>query len=93
MFGAQGAYDQVDNEQRPPHEMTHELLAGAAGFEAMDDPSIVELVAQMEKYTKSACHAAWLGRPELRIPSGPVCPESPADAGTATMIAKDFPLI
>ena len=35
MFGAQGAYDQVYSDQRPPHEMTHELLSGAAGFEAM----------------------------------------------------------
>jgi hypothetical protein len=35
MFGAQDAYGQVYNDQRPPHEMTHELLAGAAGFEAM----------------------------------------------------------
>jgi len=35
MFGAQDAYNQVYDDQRPPHEMTHELLAGAAGFEAM----------------------------------------------------------
>jgi hypothetical protein len=35
MFGAQGAYDQVYDDQRPRHEVTHELLAGAAGFEAM----------------------------------------------------------
>ena len=35
MFGAQNAYDQVYDEQRPRHEITHELLAGAAGFEAM----------------------------------------------------------
>ena len=35
MFGAQNAYDQVYDDQRPRHEVTHELLAGAAGFEAM----------------------------------------------------------
>jgi len=35
MFGAQDAYDQVYDEDRPRHEITHELLAGAAGFEAM----------------------------------------------------------
>jgi hypothetical protein len=35
MFGAQNAYDQVYDYQRPRHEMTHELIAGAAGFEAM----------------------------------------------------------
>ena len=35
MFGAQNAYDQVSDDQRPRHEITHELLAGAAGFEAM----------------------------------------------------------
>ena len=35
MSGAQDAYGQVYDDQRPPHEMTHELLAGAAGFEAM----------------------------------------------------------
>lgn len=35
MFGAQDAYGQVQDEQRPRHEITHELLAGAAGFEAM----------------------------------------------------------
>ena len=35
MLGAQGAYDQVYDDQRPRHEVTHELLAGAAGFEAM----------------------------------------------------------
>lgn len=35
MNGAQGAYDQFYDEQRPRHEVTHELLAGAAGFEAM----------------------------------------------------------
>src|SRR5215471_973639 len=35
MFGAQDAYNQVNDEQRPRHELTHELLAGAAGFEAM----------------------------------------------------------
>ena len=33
--GAQGAYDQVYDDQRPRHEITHELLAGAAGFEAV----------------------------------------------------------
>ena len=35
MLGAQDAYGQVYDDQRPPHEVTHELLAGAAGFEAM----------------------------------------------------------
>ena len=35
MMGAQDAYGQVYDNQRPPHEVTHELLAGAAGFEAM----------------------------------------------------------
>ncbi|HEY6495977.1 MAG TPA: DUF3759 domain-containing protein [Trebonia sp.] len=35
MSGAQDAYNQVYDDQRPPHEITHELLAGAAGFEAM----------------------------------------------------------
>ena len=35
MFGAQDAYGQVYDQGRPPHEMTHELIAGAAGFEAM----------------------------------------------------------
>ena len=34
-LGAQGAYDQVYDDQRPRHEITHEVLAGAAGFEAM----------------------------------------------------------
>jgi hypothetical protein len=29
------AYDQVYGGGRPDHEVTHELLAGAAGFEAM----------------------------------------------------------
>jgi len=32
---ARDAYDQVYGGGRPPHEMTHELLAGAAAFEAM----------------------------------------------------------
>ena len=35
MFGAQNAYDQVYDDRRPRHEITHELIAGAAGFEAM----------------------------------------------------------
>jgi hypothetical protein len=35
MFGAQDAYDQVYDNDRPRHEVTHELIAGAAGFEAM----------------------------------------------------------
>ena len=35
MFGAQDAYNQVYDEQRPRHELTHELIGGAAGFEAM----------------------------------------------------------
>jgi hypothetical protein len=35
MFGAQDAYGQVYDDDRPRHEITHELLAGAAGFEAM----------------------------------------------------------
>jgi hypothetical protein len=35
MFGAQNAYDQVYDYDRPRHEVTHELIAGAAGFEAM----------------------------------------------------------
>jgi hypothetical protein len=35
MFGAQDAYDQVYDDGRPRHEITHELIAGAAGFEAM----------------------------------------------------------
>jgi Protein of unknown function (DUF3759) len=32
---AQEAYDQVYGGGRPHHEVSHELLAGAAGFEAM----------------------------------------------------------
>jgi uncharacterized protein DUF3759 len=32
---ARDAYDQVYGGGRPQHEVTHELLAGAAGFEAM----------------------------------------------------------
>jgi hypothetical protein len=32
---AQGAYDQVYGGGTPHHDVTHELLAGAAGFEAM----------------------------------------------------------
>jgi hypothetical protein len=35
MSGAQDSYGQVYDDQRPRHEITHELLAGAAGFEAM----------------------------------------------------------
>ena len=35
MFGAQDAYGQVYDDDRPRHEITHELIAGAAGFEAM----------------------------------------------------------
>jgi Protein of unknown function (DUF3759) len=34
-LGANDAYDDVYGERRPRHEVTHELLAGAAGFEAM----------------------------------------------------------
>jgi len=34
-LGAQGAYDQVYGGGIPHHDMTHELLAGAAGFEAV----------------------------------------------------------
>jgi len=34
-MGAQGAYDQVYGNGIPHHDVTHELLAGAAGFEAM----------------------------------------------------------
>jgi hypothetical protein len=33
--GAQGAYDQVYGGGMPHHDVTHELLAGAAGFEAV----------------------------------------------------------
>jgi hypothetical protein len=33
--GARDAYDRVYDDDRPRHEITHELLAGAAGFEAM----------------------------------------------------------
>ena len=32
---ARDAYDQVYGGGRPHHEISHELLAGAAGFEAM----------------------------------------------------------
>jgi hypothetical protein len=32
---ARDAYENVYDDQRPRHEITHELLAGAAGFEAM----------------------------------------------------------
>ena len=32
---AQGARDQVYGNEYPRHQVTHELLAGAAGFEAM----------------------------------------------------------
>jgi hypothetical protein len=35
MSGAQDAYGQVYDDDRPRHEITHELIAGAAGFEAM----------------------------------------------------------
>lgn len=34
-FEAQNAYDQVYGDEMPRREVTHELLAGAAGFEAM----------------------------------------------------------
>jgi hypothetical protein len=33
--GARDAHDDVYGGRRPHHEVTHELLAGAAGFEAM----------------------------------------------------------
>ena len=32
---AEDAYQQVNDHGKPPHEVTHELLAGAAGFEAL----------------------------------------------------------
>jgi hypothetical protein len=32
---AEGAYSQVHDGSTPHHEITHELLAGAAGFEAL----------------------------------------------------------
>jgi uncharacterized protein DUF3759 len=35
MLGAEGAYGQVYNNEMPRHEVSHELLAGAAGFAAM----------------------------------------------------------
>jgi Protein of unknown function (DUF3759) len=35
MLGARGAYDQVYGGGMPHHDMTHEVLAGAAGFEAV----------------------------------------------------------
>jgi hypothetical protein len=35
MFGAQNAHGQVYDQGRPRHEITHELIAGAAGFEAL----------------------------------------------------------
>jgi hypothetical protein len=35
MFGAQDAANQVNDMDQPRHEITHEVLAGAAGFEAM----------------------------------------------------------
>jgi hypothetical protein len=34
-LGAEGAYDQVYGGGMPHHDVTHELLAGAAGFEAV----------------------------------------------------------
>jgi hypothetical protein len=34
-LGARDAYDDVYGGRRPRHEVTHEMLAGAAGFEAM----------------------------------------------------------
>jgi Protein of unknown function (DUF3759) len=33
--GARGAYDRVNDNGMPDHDVTHELLAGAAGFEAV----------------------------------------------------------
>jgi len=35
MFGARGAYDQVYGGGTAHHDVTHEVLAGAAGFEAL----------------------------------------------------------
>jgi hypothetical protein len=35
MLGAQGAYDQVYGGGLRHHDVTHEVLAGAAGFEAV----------------------------------------------------------
>jgi Protein of unknown function (DUF3759) len=35
MLGARGAYDQVYGGGLAHHDVTHELLAGAAGFEAV----------------------------------------------------------
>ena len=37
MFGAQNAYDQVYTDPIPQPEVSHELLAGAAGFAAMHE--------------------------------------------------------
>jgi hypothetical protein len=34
-FGAQSAYEQFNDPNHPRHHVTHELVAGAAGFEAM----------------------------------------------------------
>lgn len=35
MFGARDAFDRVNDDNHPRHQVTHELIAGAAGFEAM----------------------------------------------------------
>jgi hypothetical protein len=35
MDSAQGAWDQFNDQNHPRHHVTHELMAGAAGFEAM----------------------------------------------------------
>ena len=37
MFGAEQAYGQVYNDDYPRPEVSHELLAGAAGFAAMHE--------------------------------------------------------
>lgn len=37
MFGAQNAYDQVYTDPIPQPDVSHELLAGAAGFAAMHE--------------------------------------------------------
>jgi hypothetical protein len=34
-MGSRDAYEHVYDDERPRHEITHELMAGAAGFEAM----------------------------------------------------------
>ncbi len=92
---AREAYDQVYGGGRPHHEISHELLAGAAGFEAMrmyEHHREREGIVEHHELGKELLAGFAVAEIEKHFAAGPLRPPEPARGQAARPRAGRLPL-